>query len=69
MSQETVAISRRLSEREAAAYLGVRSERTLQDWRQRGVGPAYAKLGRRVLYSVADLDDYWAAGRVEPKAA
>lgn len=59
---------RRLSEREAAAYLGPVSVRTLQDWRAKGVGPTYTKLGRRVAYAVADLDAYLAAQRVEPKA-
>lgn len=60
---------RRISEREAARYLGVKNERTLQDWRHRRVGPSYAKLGRRVVYDVADLDAFLAANRVEPKAA
>lgn len=59
---------RRLSEREAAAYLGPVTVRTLQDWRLKGVGPAYTKLGRRVAYDVADLDSFIAAARVEPKA-
>lgn len=59
---------RRLSEREAAAYLGPVTVRTLQDWRLKGVGPAYTKLGRRVAYDVADLDAFIAAARVEPKA-
>ncbi len=60
---------RRLSEREAAAYLGPVGVRTLQDWRLRGVGPAYSKLGKRVVYDTTDLDAFLAAGRVEPKAA
>src|SRR3546814_10639467 len=47
---------RRLSEREAAAYLGPVTPRTLQDWRIKGMGPAYTKLGGRVAYDVADLD-------------
>lgn len=59
---------RRLSEREAAAYLGPVTERTLQNWRIKGIGPAYTKLGRRVAYDVADLDAFVAAARVEPKA-
>lgn len=59
---------RRLSEKEAARYLGPVAVRTLQDWRNRGCGPAYSKLGKRVAYAVADLDAYLAAGRVEPKA-
>lgn len=61
--------NRLLSEREASAHLGPVSVRTLQDWRIRGVGPAYTKLGRRVAYDIADLDAFKAAGRVEPKAA
>lgn len=65
-----VEFPRRLSETEAAKYLGPISVRTLQDWRTKGVGgPAYSKLGKRVAYSVADLDAYLAAQRVEPKAA
>lgn len=58
---------RLLSERETATYLGPVSVRTLQDWRVRGTGPAYTKLGRRVAYDVADLDAFKAAGRIEPK--
>jgi hypothetical protein len=57
----------RLSEREAATYLGPISIRTLQDWRVRGIGPAYTKLGKRVAYDVVDLDAYVARMRVEPK--
>ncbi|MUV15426.1 helix-turn-helix domain-containing protein [Noviluteimonas gilva] len=60
---------RRLSEREAAAYLGPVTARTLQDWRTNGVGPAYSKLGRRVCYAIEDLDAFIAGGRVEPKSA
>lgn len=59
---------RRLSEREAAAYLGVVTVRTMQDWRTKGVGPAYSKLGRRVCYAIEDLDAFVALTRVEPKA-
>ena len=58
---------RRLSEREAAAYLGVVTVRTMQDWRTKGVGPAYSKLGRRVCYAIEDLDAFVAQTRVEPK--
>lgn len=58
---------RHLSEQEAAAHLGVLSVRTLQDWRRKGAGPAYFRLGRRVAYSVVDLDAFLAAARVAPK--
>lgn len=60
---------RRLSENEAATYLGPVCVRTLQSWRLQGIGPAYSKLGKRVAYDIADLDAYVASGRVEPKAA
>lgn len=58
---------RRLSERDAAAYLGPVAVRTLQDWRSKGTGPAYAKLGKRVAYDTTDLDVFVASQRVEPK--
>ena len=60
--------TRRLSEREASSHLGL-SVRTLQDWRQRRTGPAYSKVGRRVVYDRADLDAVLAAGRVVPASA
>lgn len=41
----------------AASYLGV-SESTLNTWRTRGKGPRYVRLGRKVLYRVAALNDY-----------
>lgn len=68
MFQATTATGRRLSEREAAQYLGPVSVRTLQDWRVQGVGPAYSKLGKRVAYDVADLEAFVAKSRVTPKA-
>lgn len=52
-----------LTEREAAPVLNV-SVRTLQQWRLRGTGPAYCKLGRSVRYMLQDLHDYLEQGRV-----
>src|SRR5207248_11216098 len=46
-----------LRNRAAADYLGV-SESTLPKWRMRGDGPAYRKLGRVVVYDLADLDAF-----------
>lgn len=64
---EQVRPTRRLSEREAAAYLGARvSPRTLQGWRNRGIGPAYSKMCGRIAYDIADLDAFLASARVEP---
>jgi excisionase family DNA binding protein len=42
---------------EAADLLRV-PKATLYAWRHRGVGPASARVGRRVLYRRADLDAY-----------
>jgi hypothetical protein len=58
--------SRKLTEVEAGRYIGVASARTLQDWRFRGVGPKYYKLGKRVIYDSADLDLFLAANMVDP---
>jgi excisionase family DNA binding protein len=43
---------------EAATYLGT-SPRTLEDWRLRGGGPVYRKVGRRLVrYIPADLERF-----------
>ena len=57
-----------LSTRDAAAYLAL-SPRTLEKWRTRGVGPAYSRIGRRVVYRLDDLDKLVAAGVVGGGAA
>ena len=57
-----------LSTRDAAAYLAL-SPRTLEKWRTRGVGPAYSRIGRRVVYRRDDLDEFVAAGVVGGGAA
>ena len=46
----------------AAIYLGV-SVSMLNKLRTYGGGPVYSKLGRRVVYDVADLDRYLAEAR------
>jgi hypothetical protein len=51
-----------LSGPEAAAYLRL-SLRTLERYRQTGLGPAFIKAGARVLYREADLAD-WLSARV-----
>ncbi len=43
--------------RRAAELIGM-SKRTLEKWRGEGTGPPFLKLGRRVLYSVADLEEW-----------
>ena len=54
--------SRYLTNAEAAAWLKL-SPRTLEKQRVIGGGPRFRKFGRRVLYAVADLEQ-WAAERV-----
>jgi predicted DNA-binding transcriptional regulator AlpA len=46
-----------LTEKQAAAYLNM-AVKTLQNWRWRGVGPRYVKIGDLVRYRKADLDEF-----------
>jgi hypothetical protein len=41
---------------------------TLQFWRHKGRGPRYFKVGRRIVYARADLDDFRLACRHDPEA-
>jgi len=38
----------------------------LAQWRHKGAGPAYYKIGRKVVYRGSDLNAWLAANRVEP---
>ncbi|MBO6763456.1 AlpA family transcriptional regulator [Maricaulis sp.] len=51
--------SRYLDADKAAAYLGV-SQGYLNKLRTTGGGPVFVKVGRRVVYDVADLDQWFA---------
>jgi excisionase family DNA binding protein len=62
MQTSILPLRRRLTEREAAAELGI-SFRTLQQWRVRGIGPAFLKLGRAVRYDAEALEA-WLAQQV-----
>lgn len=42
---------------DAAEYTGL-ARATLKKWRSTGEGPAYARVGSKVVYRVADLDQY-----------
>jgi len=44
-------------EKEAAEMIGV-SVNTLRQWRSRGKYIPFVKLGRSVLYRIADLENY-----------
>ena len=56
---------------QAGAYLGGVPTTTLQWWRTVGRGPAYVKIGRRVLYRKSALDAELTKGarNPEPEAA
>ena len=56
-------IDPKVAEPEAAAHCGL-APATLATMRCRGSGPPYFKLGRRVVYSLRDLDKWLAARRV-----
>lgn len=43
--------------------------KTLSNWRHRGEGPAYVKIGSSVRYPLSAVEDFEDAGRVEPVAA
>lgn len=46
-----------LNDQELAERLGI-SRKTLQKWRSLGMGPAYLKLGAKVVYRVEDIEAY-----------
>jgi hypothetical protein len=70
MTQKTVELIKQTVEKlikpkQAAAMLEL-SEQTLANWRCRGVGPAYLKIGRSVRYKEAELAIYAERNRIEP---
>jgi hypothetical protein len=56
-----------LSNDEAAEYMRI-SPRTLEKLRTKRQGPAYHKIGRRVVYGLEDLRSYLAQHRCDPAA-
>lgn len=40
----------------------------LAQWRHKGTGPAYYRLGRKIVYRGTDLNNWAEANRVVPKA-
>ena len=46
-----------LSQKELARRWGI-SHRTLERWRYLGQGPAFLKLGGRILYRFADIENF-----------
>lgn len=45
------------------------SPATLRQWRSRGMGPAFLRLGRAIRYDRADVQAFTAQQRVEPRGA
>ena len=40
----------------------------LAQWRHKGIGPAYYRLGRKIVYRGIDLNEWAEANRVETNA-
>jgi len=62
MNQKPAVFPAMLRTREAAEYCGS-SASTFEKLRLTGGGPIYSKIGRRVVYSLQDLDAWLAANR------
>lgn len=53
----------RVNTKVAADLLGV-SVRTLEDWRSKGIGPKFVKIGRKILrYEIAEINAFLDKGR------
>ena len=57
--------ARKLKTEEVARDLKV-SPATLRQWRSRGVGPAFLRLGRAIRYDSVDIAQYLGSRRVAP---
>lgn len=56
-----------MNEKLAACYVGL-SVHTLRQWRFKGIGPDYQKLGKAIRYTRQTLDAYKAKSSVRPMA-
>ena len=45
------------------------SREKLAQWRHRNTGPAFYKIGKKIIYRGVDLNSWAEARRVEPNAA
>jgi hypothetical protein len=57
-----------LDTQKAASYLNT-TVATLANWRCKGIGPRYLKVGAKVLYRLSDIDRWLDANAVEPLGA
>ncbi len=53
----------KLNTLQAAEFLGIQKN-TLEVWRCYKKGPKYSKIGRRVLYDIKDLEEYFQENNV-----
>jgi len=56
-----------LNETEAAKYLGLQNRQTLANWRHLRKGPAYCRVGKRIIYRLEDLEAYLNTHRIDPE--
>ena len=57
-----------LNEKQVAKMLGVKIG-TLSNWRSRGEGPKYVKIGAKPRYTEQAINDWLAARTMTPKPA
>ena len=43
------------------------SVQTLRNWRHKGKGPPYIKIGRAVRYNIKDIEKYLKQNRIDPE--
>jgi hypothetical protein len=55
-----------LTPKEAGPGVLRKPEKTLAEWRSRGIGPRYIKVGRDVRYRRSDLDAWITEHTVDP---
>lgn len=69
-SQALLTAGRRMNAAQAGAYLGADgdpiSTTTLAWWRCKGKGPAYLKIGNRIMYAESALDAFIAQSQRAP---
>ncbi len=59
---------RRFTEREGAEFLGIQYQ-TLKNWRAADQGPAFYRIGTKIIYSEKDLTEWMESRRREPRTA
>ena len=55
-----------VDDNQAAEELGL-AVQTLRNWRCQCKGPAYIKLGRRIVYQLSDIEKYKLINRIDPE--